>query len=81
MLTTQEIATVYKYVLELPVSEERKLLMDLLIEYCKYSRSGTPEECAQRKELMSMSYEDIMCKFNSIARNSRLELMKKCLEN
>lgn len=71
----------YKYLSELqafcdslPDDRVHSLLDQLLLEYGQYKRCGTPEDCAQRKEWMEMSYEDIRNNFNETVRALRNEV-------
>ena len=58
----------------LPDCEERELLFKLLCEYVEYKECGTPEECIQRKEWMSMSIDDIREGFNNFTKEMRKEV-------
>ncbi|WP_443735121.1 hypothetical protein, partial [[Ruminococcus] lactaris] len=54
---------------------KRKQALDKMIfEYRQYMRSGSPEDCAQRKEWMKMSYEDIRKNFNNTVNALRNEV-------
>lgn len=71
MLTVKELQ---EYCDTLSMTNIHDILNQLLYEYKQYIKSSTPEECAQRKELMQMSYEDIMANFNSIVGAMRKEV-------
>lgn len=74
MLTVKELKELQEYCDTLSMTNIHDILNQLLYEYKQYIKSGTPEECAQRKELMQMSYEDIMANFNSIVGAMRKEV-------
>ena len=74
MLTVKELKEIQEYCGTLSMVNIRNILNQLLYEYKQYIKSGTPEECAQRKEWMQMSYEDIMANFNSIVDAMRKEV-------
>lgn len=74
MLTYKEIKTVEELCDNLSDVKRRDTLNKLLFEYMEYSRSGSPEDCAQRKEWMEMSYEDIRMSFNSTIKALRDEV-------
>ena len=74
MLSCKDLSTLQKYCNTL-TDPEIKIILDRLIhEYCQYKKSGSPEDCAQRKEWMEMSYEDIRNKFNDIVQGLRNEV-------
>lgn len=66
MLSYKDLNTLQNYCDTLSIVEIRRLLDKLIHEYCQYKQSGSPEDCAQRKEWMKMSYEDIRNRFNDI---------------
>lgn len=74
MLTVKELKELQEYCDTLSMINIRDILNQLLYEYKQYMKIGTPEECAQRKEWMQMSYEDIMTNFNSIVGAMRKEV-------
>ena len=74
MLTVKELKELQEYCDTLSMVNIRDILNQLLYEYKQYIKSGTPEECAQRKEWMQISYEDIMANFNSIVGALRKEV-------
>ncbi len=74
MLNMKDLKELQDFSDTLSVVGIRNLLDQLLYEYKQYTKSGTPEECAQRKEWMQMSYEDIMANFNSIVGALRKEV-------
>lgn len=80
MLTIKEIRELQNYCDTLSIVNIRDILDQLLYEYKQYIKSGTPEECAQRKEWMQMSYEDIMTNFNSIIGAMRKEVTDMKIE-
>lgn len=65
MLMPKELEIVEELCSSLSDVKRKKALDNLLFEYRQYMRCGSPEECAQRKEWMAMSYEDIWEKFNN----------------
>ena len=74
MLTPKELEIVEELCDSLSDVQRKRALENLLFEHRQYTRCGTPEECAQRKEWMQMSYEDIMANFNSIVGILRKEV-------
>ena len=74
MLSYKDLSTLQKYCDTLTDPEIRIILDQLIHEYCRYKQSGSPEDCAQRKEWMEMSYEDIRNKFNDIVQDLRNEV-------
>lgn len=77
MLSNSQISKSWLYVSNLPDCDERELLFKLLREYIEYKECGTPEECIQRKEWMSMSIDDIRVNFNSFVKEMQNEV--KCI--
>ena len=81
MLSYKDLNTLQKYCDTLNDPEIRIILDQLIHEYCQYKQSGSPEDCAQRKEWMEMSYEDIRYRFNDIVQDLRNEvavIKKEC---
>ena len=74
MLSYKDLNTLQKYCDTLNDPEIRRMLDQLIHEYCQYKQSGSPEDCAQRKEWMEMSYEDIRNSFNNIIHGLRNEV-------
>ena len=74
MLSYKDLNTLQKYCDTLNDPEIRIILDQLIHEYCQYKQSGSPEDCAQRKEWMEMSYEDIRNRFNDIVQGLRNEV-------
>ena len=74
MLSYKDLNTLQNYCDTLSIVEIRRLLDQLIHEYCQYKQSGSPEDCAQRKEWMEMSYEDIRNNFNNIVQGLRNEV-------
>lgn len=74
MLSCKDLATLQNYCDTLSIVEIRRLLDQLIHEYCQYKQSGSPEDCTQRKEWMEMSYEDIRNRFNDIVQDLRNEV-------
>ena len=74
MLSNSQIHKVSKYYLDLPDCEERDLFFKLISEYEDYKKCGTPEECMQRKEWMSMPIDDIRKGFNSFINEMKKEV-------
>lgn len=74
MLSCKDLATLQNYCDTL-IDPEIQIILDQLIhEYCRYKQSGSPEDCAQRKEWMEMTYEDIRNNFNDIVQGLRNEV-------
>lgn len=81
MLSYKDLNTLQKYCDTLNDPEIRRMLDQLIHEYCQYKQSGSPKDCAQRKEWMEMSYEDIRNRFNDIVQDLRNEvavIKKEC---
>ena len=74
MLSYKDLNTLQKHCDTLNDPEIRRMLDQLIHEYCQYKQSGSPEDCAQRKEWMEMSYEDIRNRFNDIVQGLRNEV-------
>ena len=74
MLSCKDLATLQNYCDTLTDPEIQIILDQLIHEYCRYKESGSPEDCAQRKEWMEMSYEDIRNRFNDIVQGLRNEV-------
>lgn len=70
MLTPKELEIVEELCSSLSDVNRKKALNNLLFEYRQYMRCRSPEECAQRKEWMQMSYEDIRENFNNTVKAS-----------
>lgn len=74
MMTFDEMETVEKISGILSSVKQRVALEKMISEYRQYTRLGSPEDCAQRKEWMEMSYEDIRMNFNSTIKALRQEV-------
>lgn len=74
MLTFEEMEAVEKISGILSSVKQRVALEKMISEYRQYTRLGSPEDCAQRKEWMEMSYEDIRMNFNSTIKALRQEV-------
>lgn len=74
MLDCKDLVELQDFCDSLSDVRRRNLLSQLILEYGQYKRCGSPEDCAQRKEWMQMSYEDIMANFNSIVGAMRKEV-------
>lgn len=74
MLSYKDLNTLQNYCDTLADPEIQIILDQLIHEYCRYKQSGSPEDCAQRKEWMEMSYEDIRNNFNDIVQGLRNEV-------
>ncbi len=74
MLTFEEMEDVEKIGCILSSVKQRAALEKMISEYRQYTRSGSPEDCAQRKEWMKMSYEDIRKNFNNTVNALRNEV-------
>lgn len=64
MLDYKDLAELQDFCDSLSDIRRRNLLSQLILEYGQYKRCGSPEDCAQRKEWMEMSYEDIRMSLN-----------------
>lgn len=74
MLTFEEMETVVELCDSLSDVKRKQALDKMIFEYRQYMRSGSPEDCAQRKEWMKMSYEDIRKDFNNTVNALRNEV-------
>lgn len=74
MLTFEEMEDVEKIGCILSSVKQRVALEKMISEYRQYTRLGSPEDCAQRKEWMEMSYEDIRKSFNNTVNALRNEV-------
>lgn len=74
MMTFDEMETVVELCDSLSDVKRKQALDKMIFEYRQYMRSGSPEDCAQRKEWMKMSYEDIRKNFNNTANALRNEV-------
>ena len=74
MLSYKDLNTLQNYCDTLTDPKIRIILDQLIHEYCQYKQSGSPKDCAQRKEWMEMSYEDIRNRFNDIVQDLRNEV-------
>ena len=52
MLSYKDLSTLQNYCDTLTDPEIRIILDQLIHEYCQYKQSGSPKNCAQRKEWM-----------------------------
>ena len=74
MMTFDEMETVVELCDSLSDVKRKQALDKMIFEYRQYMRSGSPEDCAQRKEWMKMSYEDIRKNFNNTVNALRNEV-------
>lgn len=74
MMTFDEMETVVELCDSLSDIKRKQALDKMIFEYRQYMRSGSPEDCAQRKEWMKMSYEDIRKNFNNTVNALRNEV-------
>ncbi len=74
MMTFDEMETVVELCDSLSDVKRKQALDKMIFEYRQYMRSGSPEDCAQRKEWMEMSYEDIRKNFNNTVNALRNEV-------
>lgn len=74
MLTFEEMEAVVELCDSLSDVKRKQALDKMIFEYRQYMRSGSPEDCAQRKEWMKMSYEDIRKNFNNAVNALRNEV-------
>lgn len=73
-MTFDEMETVVELCDSLSDVKRKQALDKMIFEYRQYMRSGSPEDCAQRKEWMKMSYEDIRKNFNNTVNALRNEV-------
>ena len=74
MMTFDEMETVVELCDSLSDVKRKQALDKMIFEYRQCMRSGSPEDCAQRKEWMKMSYEDIRKNFNNTVNALRNEV-------
>ena len=74
MMTFDKMETVVELCDSLSDVKRKQALDKMIFEYRQYMRSGSPEDCAQRKEWMEMSYEDIRKNFNNTVNALRNEV-------
>ena len=74
MISCKDLNTLQNYCDTLTDPEIQIILGQLIHEYFRYKQNGSPEDCAQRKEWMEMSYEDIRNNFNDIVQGLRNEV-------
>lgn len=74
MMTFDEMETVVELCDSLSDVKRKQALDKMIFEYRQYMRSGSPEDCVQRKEWMKMSYEDIRKNFNNTVNALRNEV-------
>lgn len=74
MMTFDEMETVVELCDSLSDVKRKQALDKMIFEYRQYMQSGSPEDCAQRKEWMKMSYEDIRKNFNNTVNALRNEV-------
>lgn len=74
MMTFDKMETVVELCDSLSDVKRKQALDKMIFEYRQYMRSGSPEDCAQRKEWMKMSYEDIRKNFNNTVNALRNEV-------
>ena len=74
MISCKDLNTLQNYCDTLTDPEIQIILGQLIHEYFRYKQNGSPEDCAQRKEWMEMSYEDIRNRFNDIVQDLRNEV-------
>ena len=74
MLSCKDLNTLQNHCDTLTDPEIQIILGQLIHEYFRYKQNGSPEDCAQWKEWMEMSYEDIRNNFNGIVQGLRNEV-------
>lgn len=75
MLTQSQFEKLNEYCAQnMPDGEIKDIYFQLIDEYEKYIESGSPEECMQRKEWMSMSIDDVRIEFNNFVKEMRKEV-------
>lgn len=75
MLTQSQFEKLNEYCTQnMPDGEIKDIYFQLIDEYEKYIESGSPEECMQRKEWMSMSIDDVRVNFNNFVKEMRHEV-------
>ncbi len=60
MLNTKDLKELQEFCDTLSVVKIHDLFNQLLYEYKQYMKSGTPEECAQRKEVTDIKTETVI---------------------
>lgn len=75
MLTQSQFEKLDEYCTQnMPDGEIKDIYFQLINEYEKYIECGSPEECMQRKEWMSMSIDDVRVEFNNFVKAMRHEV-------
>ena len=74
MLNVYQMSDLWQFKDQLEDCKIKDLLNTVLFEYSEYSECGTVEDCKFRKELCSMSLEDIGDRFNKIVKGLREEV-------
>lgn len=75
MLSNSQINKLCRhYYNDCPDCEEKELFFTLIKEYEDYKKSGSPEDCAQRLDWMSLSYENIRQNFNDFVVEMKKEV-------
>lgn len=73
MLNVVEISTIWELQESLPDGKQKELLQKMIMEYTQYTQLGTVSDCLRRKEIMSMSLEEIRIKFDTFVDGLRGE--------
>nr|WP_296955243.1 hypothetical protein [uncultured Mediterraneibacter sp.] len=60
MVSYKDLAELQAFCDDVSDEKIRHILDDVIFEYCKYRKYGTPSECAQRREWMSLSPDEIL---------------------
>ena len=81
MLNVIEISTVWDLQKALPDGEAKDLLQKMIMEYTQYTQLGTVKDCLRRKEIMSMSLEDIRIQFDTFVEGLRDHYQATIKEN
>lgn len=68
MLNVYQMSDLWQFKDKLEDGKIKTLLNNVLFEYSEYIECGSVEDCKFRKELCSMSLEDIGDKFNKIVK-------------
>ncbi len=74
MLDYKDLSEMSAYCDSISDDRLRRMFNQMIIEYGRYKRCGSPADCEQRKEWLEMSYEDIRIRFNEIIQALRNEV-------
>jgi hypothetical protein len=74
MLNVYQMSDLWQFKDQLEDGRIKTLLNSVLFEYSEYIECGSVEDCKFRKELCSMSLEELGYKFNKIVKGLREEV-------